>query len=295
MVNTRKKSFDANGGYTPIPPVSKTPIKPSNMKVAELKEELQARGLSPKGLKKELVERLESSIQGGSKLANDAVPSSSSSEGVVEGEEFKSEDSVSSSIEPAGVPVGAIQSVAVVGVEPAFNVKDEISVAVSNGGSLEGLCQSQVENDSIPTESAAVQISPTLTPLESRKISNTIHIFNLVRPFTLPALKDLVLQFGEVSSFALDSFKANCYVSYTTQASAEEAKRKLEGLKWPFESGRKLSVEFATEDELQHCVKRPELRVDEGERHEPIKEITRIFHKTNTEPQLFYVPAHPIM
>lgn len=44
--------------------VMKEVMTPSKMLVAELREELTARGLSPKGLKKDLVERLEAALEG---------------------------------------------------------------------------------------------------------------------------------------------------------------------------------------------------------------------------------------
>ena len=42
--------------------------------------------------------------------------------------------------------------------------------------------------------------------------SATVHITNLVRPFTLPQLKDFLAVHGEYSDFWIDKIKSNCFV-----------------------------------------------------------------------------------
>ncbi|XP_054656341.1 apoptotic chromatin condensation inducer 1b [Dunckerocampus dactyliophorus] len=84
------------------------------------------------------------------------------------------------------------------------------------------------------------------------KLSNIIHVTNLVRPFTLGQLKELLNQTGNVveEGFWIDKIKSHCYVTYTTTEEAVATRAALHGVKWPQSNPKVLSVDFCEQDEL---------------------------------------------
>ncbi|KAM9826898.1 apoptotic chromatin condensation inducer 1b [Neosynchiropus ocellatus] len=84
------------------------------------------------------------------------------------------------------------------------------------------------------------------------KISNIVHVTNLVRPFTLGQLKDLLKQTGSLveEGFWIDKIKSHCYVTYTTKEEAAATRAALHGVKWPQSNPKILNVDFCEQDEL---------------------------------------------
>ncbi|TMS02048.1 Apoptotic chromatin condensation inducer in the nucleus [Larimichthys crocea] len=84
------------------------------------------------------------------------------------------------------------------------------------------------------------------------KISNIIHVTNLVRPFTLGQLKELLNRTGVVmeEGFWIDKIKSHCFVTYTTTKEAFASRAALHGVKWPQSNPKVLSVEFCEQAEL---------------------------------------------
>ncbi|XP_061769593.1 apoptotic chromatin condensation inducer 1b isoform X2 [Nerophis ophidion] len=84
------------------------------------------------------------------------------------------------------------------------------------------------------------------------KLSNIIHVTNLVRPFTLDQLKELLKQTGSVmeEGFWIDKIKSHCYVTYATTEEAVATRAALHGVKWPQSNPKVLSVDFCEQDEL---------------------------------------------
>ncbi|KAM9836806.1 apoptotic chromatin condensation inducer 1b isoform 2-T2 [Aulostomus maculatus] len=83
-------------------------------------------------------------------------------------------------------------------------------------------------------------------------LSNIIHVTNLVRPFTLGQLKELLNQTGSVveEGFWIDKIKSHCYVTYATAEEAVATRTALHGVKWPQSNPKVLSVDFCEQDEL---------------------------------------------
>ncbi|XP_038126353.1 apoptotic chromatin condensation inducer 1b isoform X1 [Cyprinodon tularosa] len=94
------------------------------------------------------------------------------------------------------------------------------------------------------------------------KISNIIHVINLVRPFTLLQLKELLNRTGTVveEGFWIDKIKSHCYVTYTTTEEAVATRTALHGVKWPASNPKVLSVDFCEQDELDYHkgIRKPE-------------------------------------
>ncbi|KAI4876618.1 hypothetical protein NFI96_020564 [Prochilodus magdalenae] len=111
------------------------------------------------------------------------------------------------------------------------------------------------------------------------KVSSIIHICNLVRPFTLGQLKELLNRTGTVveEGFWIDKIKSHCYVTdvygnlillmsfnvsnqawscliflmqYPSKEEAVATREALHGVKWPSSNPKVLRVDFCEQDEL---------------------------------------------
>lgn len=84
------------------------------------------------------------------------------------------------------------------------------------------------------------------------KTSNIIHLCNLVRPFTLGQLKELLHRTGtiEEEGFWIDKIKSHCYAKYTAIEEAVATRNSLHGVKWPASNPKFLAVDYAEQDEL---------------------------------------------
>lgn len=84
------------------------------------------------------------------------------------------------------------------------------------------------------------------------KPSPIVHICNLVRPFTLGQLKELLGRTGTLveEAFWIDKIKSHCYVTYSTLEEAVLTRNALHGVKWPQSNPKFLCADFAEQDEL---------------------------------------------
>nr|XP_057924233.1 apoptotic chromatin condensation inducer in the nucleus [Doryrhamphus excisus] len=84
------------------------------------------------------------------------------------------------------------------------------------------------------------------------KVSNIVHVSNLVRPFTLGQLKELLGRTGTLveDGFWIDKIKSHCYVTYSSSEEAVATREALHGVKWPQSNPKVLSVDFCQQDEL---------------------------------------------
>ncbi|XP_067300267.1 apoptotic chromatin condensation inducer 1b isoform X2 [Pseudorasbora parva] len=84
------------------------------------------------------------------------------------------------------------------------------------------------------------------------KTSKIIHVCNLVRPFTLGQLKELLNRTGTVveEGFWIDKIKSHCYVTYSTIEEAVATREALHGVKWPGSNPKVLRVDFCEQDEV---------------------------------------------
>ncbi|XP_045081507.1 apoptotic chromatin condensation inducer in the nucleus isoform X2 [Coregonus clupeaformis] len=101
------------------------------------------------------------------------------------------------------------------------------------------------------------------------KVSNIVHVCNLVRPFTLGQLKELLNRTGSVAEdgFWIDKIKSHCYVTYSSTEEAVATRAALHGVKWPQSNPKVLSVDFCEQNELDFH--RGLLTVDPREEHRP--------------------------
>ena len=115
------------------------------------------------------------------------------------------------------------------------------------------------------------------TPSPARNpLSCILHVTNLVRPFSLPQIKEFLTQKGQLENdgFWIDKIKSHCYAmvrplhhvydtlcymccvycQYTNQEEAQAMREVMHGLKWPITSPKFLSVDFATREELNRAM-----------------------------------------
>uniref|UniRef100_A0A4W5JMI5 Apoptotic chromatin condensation inducer 1a n=1 Tax=Hucho hucho TaxID=62062 RepID=A0A4W5JMI5_9TELE len=101
------------------------------------------------------------------------------------------------------------------------------------------------------------------------KVSNIVHVSNLVRPFTLGQLKELLGRTGTVleNGFWIDKIKSHCYVTYSSAEESIATRAALHGVKWPQSNPKFLSLDFIQQEELDfHRGLPPPERAGEGER-----------------------------
>ncbi|KAK6623042.1 hypothetical protein RUM43_008894 [Polyplax serrata] len=105
------------------------------------------------------------------------------------------------------------------------------------------------------------------------KPTNIIYIVNLVRPFTIPQLKELLARTGTImeDGFWIDKIKSKCYVKYGTEEEAKVTRHALHGVRWPVSNPKQLIVDFATETAMKAAV--------EGNDVAPKRPIPSLFEK----------------
>ncbi|VEN60709.1 unnamed protein product [Callosobruchus maculatus] len=84
-------------------------------------------------------------------------------------------------------------------------------------------------------------------------VSQVLYITNLVRPFTVKQLKDLLQRTGRIvdEGFWTDKIKSKCYVQYETEEEAVATRNALHGINWPISNGKKLNIDYATVEDLE--------------------------------------------
>ncbi|KAG8239851.1 hypothetical protein J437_LFUL014815 [Ladona fulva] len=85
--------------------------------------------------------------------------------------------------------------------------------------------------------------------------SNVLFLSNLVRPFTVQQLKELLARTGTVAEdgFWIDRIKSMCLVQYETEEQARETRHALHGVRWPISNPKRLFVDFSTKERLEEA------------------------------------------
>ncbi|XP_066587793.1 apoptotic chromatin condensation inducer in the nucleus isoform X2 [Prorops nasuta] len=83
--------------------------------------------------------------------------------------------------------------------------------------------------------------------------TNILLIKNLVRPFTLNQIKELLTRTGTIveNGFWMDRIKSKCFVEYTNEDQAFETRQALHGISWPVSNPKRLLVEYATKEDME--------------------------------------------
>ncbi|XP_029437277.1 apoptotic chromatin condensation inducer in the nucleus [Rhinatrema bivittatum] len=191
------------------------------------------------------------------------VPAEAQENGQGEEEEKEQEE------EP--LPAPQTPEVVVVEPEPPPPVEPEVKKVTLSDTLLRRSISRQKSGVSITIDDP-VRTSKVPSPPRG-KVTPIVHICNLVRPFTLGQLKELLSRTGTLveENFWIDKIKSHCYVTYSTVEEALATRNALHGVKWPQSNPKFLSADFAEQDELDFhrglLVNRPqELKPEEAAR-----------------------------
>ncbi|CAH1183614.1 unnamed protein product [Phaedon cochleariae] len=101
-------------------------------------------------------------------------------------------------------------------------------------------------------DDTASKMRPPASPAKNPK-SEILFISNLVRPFTVKQLKELLERTGKIQEdgFWTDRIKSKCYARYESEEEAEATRNALHGVSWPIGNGKQLVIDFATEEDMQ--------------------------------------------
>lgn len=109
----------------------------------------------------------------------------------------------------------------------------------------------------LPLKKDQERVSPKVGPDSSDSSApsqqqNVVSVKNLVRPFALTQLKELLSRTGKIGdgedSFWIDKIKSHAIVRYSSAAEAEETVAALDGVKWPTTNPKTLSVTLVDPD-----------------------------------------------
>ncbi|KAL4715181.1 hypothetical protein ACJJTC_012228 [Scirpophaga incertulas] len=104
---------------------------------------------------------------------------------------------------------------------------------------------------SIVNDSDSIVARPPSPP--RHKQSCILYITNLVRPFTLAQLKNLLQRTGRIveNGFWIDRIKSKCFVKYATEEQAVETRHALHGVTWPVSNPKTLQVDFSNDESFE--------------------------------------------
>lgn len=109
----------------------------------------------------------------------------------------------------------------------SLNIRGVSSNTSSNRISKEinNQIQNSVANNPSSSSNLSSYSKPTEQNTQSQKppLSRSICISNLVRPFTLPALKSKLVDFGDMDFFWINSIKSHCFVTVSHTLSIDLA------------------------------------------------------------------------
>lgn len=314
MSPRKRATHKSHGASNPLDgdTTAALPLTPKNMKVSELREALTAQGLSPKGLKKDLVERLEAHLLQPSTLATAPRGKRSKLSAQVSDDSGTEEDTKAeepqASASPAKSPSNARKSRRTQSVEPVDPVTEDsqeqqiMPEPELDPTSQPAESQAKIDKPSPPPSPLPEQALPPPSPLPEKAppppkdASRVVSIGNFVRPFAVPAVRDLVSQFGVVEDFWMDAMRTRCFVTFERADAAEDCQARLAGLKWPPETGRCLQTRYSTTEEASREkeaeANRAKAPVVDREKEPPA--LDQLFMKTITTPCLYYLPAQRV-
>nr|SVE76067.1 EOG090X0F73 [Daphnia hispanica] len=122
---------------------------------------------------------------------------------------------------------------------------------------------------------AAVPLLEATSPAQQPR-SSVLNVSNLVRPFTINQLKELLARTGHLveGKFWIDRVKSSCLVQYAAEEEAEETRAALHGIHWPTSNPKTLLVDYSTVEDLENRMSGKETNSPPIAKIEPIMRTT---------------------
>uniref|UniRef100_A0AAR5P9C8 RRM domain-containing protein n=1 Tax=Dendroctonus ponderosae TaxID=77166 RepID=A0AAR5P9C8_DENPD len=124
-------------------------------------------------------------------------------------------------------------------------------------------------------EDSVSKLKPPPSPPRN-PVSEVLFITNLVRPFTVKQLKELLERTGKLKEdgFWTDKIKSKCFACYETAEEAEVTRNALHGVHWPIGNGKKLIIDYSTMEDMETAKNPPVVifrkeKTPEIENHKP--------------------------
>ncbi|XP_059351795.1 apoptotic chromatin condensation inducer in the nucleus-like isoform X2 [Daphnia carinata] len=132
---------------------------------------------------------------------------------------------------------------------------------------------------------AAAPLLEATSPAQQPR-SSVLNVSNLVRPFTINQLKELLARTGHLveGKFWIDRVKSSCLVQYATEDEAEETRAALHGIHWPTSNPKTLVVDYSTLEDLENRMSGKETTNPPVAKIEPImRTATATVHPLETK------------
>nr|SVE74868.1 EOG090X0F73 [Daphnia carinata] len=132
---------------------------------------------------------------------------------------------------------------------------------------------------------AAAPLLEATSPAQQPR-SSVLNVSNLVRPFTINQLKELLARTGHLveGKFWIDRVKSSCLVQYATEDEAEETRAALHGIHWPTSNPKTLLVDYSTVEDLENRISGKETTNPPVAKIEPImRTATATVHPLETK------------
>ncbi|KAJ2720053.1 Apoptotic chromatin condensation inducer in the nucleus [Coemansia sp. Benny D115] len=228
-----------------------TELIPSELKVADLRKELQARNLPTNGLKKDLVERLEEAL----KINADPEPSEPVETGNQAGLDLAAPVGEQDDVDMEGtadMEAGPVDNMETEenGLKRKSDNDDENEDERERGDSL--MSDSQADSQQQQQSQAGAETEGTLSSNDERM--DSIYIKHLARPLTVPRLRELLGKHAEADEVWLNSIKTRGYASFKTNEQVNAVFAGINGTCFPPEHGNILECGLITADRMKALI-----------------------------------------
>lgn len=207
----------------------------SKMTVVQLRAALEERGLSTKGLKKELVSRLEKAME-------DEPSDTSQIEQADANQQLEEQ-------EPGKAAADSLENTAKL---EENDVQNEADFVPNPEDSITNTEITDTKEDmQTADKSGGGDADQQINEPKESFVSDTLEIRNLTRPFTLPDLKAKLTSYGQLEYFWINGIKSYCFAQFANKNQANKALDDMNNVQWPESFGKKLEISFISLDDAR--------------------------------------------